>query len=78
MASISQLVSVNEMIIIIKRDVKILSVRLRISTLTYIYYLTRAQLGKVYNLNKMAMGRVNEYRTMHYFGNPRHTQSMIA
>ena len=24
------------------------------------------------------IGRVNEYPTMHYFGNPGHTQSMIA
>ena len=24
------------------------------------------------------IGHVNEYHTMHYFGNPRHTQSMIA
>ena len=24
------------------------------------------------------VGHVNEYPTMHYFGNPRHTQSMIA
>ena len=24
------------------------------------------------------VGRVNEYQTMHYFGIPRHTQSMIA
>ena len=24
------------------------------------------------------IGHVNEYPTMHYFGNPRHTQSMIA
>ena len=24
------------------------------------------------------MGHVNEYPTMHYFGNARHTQSMIA
>ena len=26
----------------------------------------------------MAIGHVSEYPTMHYFGNPRHTQSMIA
>ena len=26
----------------------------------------------------MIIGLVNEYPTMHYFGNPRHTQSMIA
>ena len=24
------------------------------------------------------IGHVNEYPTMHYFGNPRHTQSMMA
>ena len=26
----------------------------------------------------MPMGHVNEYATMHYFGNPKHSQSMIA
>ena len=26
----------------------------------------------------LLVGHVNEYPTMHYFGNPRHTQSMIA
>ena len=25
-----------------------------------------------------SIGQVNEYPTMHYFGNPRHTQSMMA
>ena len=24
------------------------------------------------------IGHINEYPTMHYFGNPRHTDSMIA
>ena len=28
--------------------------------------------------NCMSIGHVNEYPTMHYFGVPRHTQSMIA
>ena len=26
----------------------------------------------------IVIGHVNEYPTMHYFGNPRHTQSMVA
>ena len=26
----------------------------------------------------MAIGHVSEYPTMHYFGNPRHTQLIIA
>ena len=26
----------------------------------------------------ISIGRVNEYPTIHYFGNPRHTQSMVA
>ena len=29
-------------------------------------------------LPNMSMGHVNEYLTMHYFGNLRHTQSMLA
>ena len=28
-------------------------------------------------INPVAIGHVNEYPAMHYFGNPRHTQSMI-
>ena len=28
--------------------------------------------------SQFAIGRVNEYLTMHYIGIPRHTQSMIA
>ena len=27
---------------------------------------------------RISIGHVNEYPTMHYFGNPRHAQSMIA
>ena len=32
----------------------------------------------VCNHKESFIGHVNEYPTMHYFGNPGHTQSMIA
>ena len=31
-----------------------------------------------YNHRQITIGHVNGYPTMHYLGNPRHTQSMIA
>ena len=31
-----------------------------------------------FNFILIAVGHVNDYPTMHYFGNPRRTQSMIA
>ena len=33
---------------------------------------------KVLGFPIKSIGHVNEYPTMHYFGNPGHTQSMIA
>ena len=32
----------------------------------------------IYLYVTISIGHVNEYPTMHYFGNPRHTQPMIA
>ena len=41
------------------------------------YDIGRCLDNPVENLIK-GIGHVSEYPTMHYFGNPRHTQSMIA
>ena len=35
-------------------------------------------MNKIADLRRTTIGHVNEYLTMHYFGNPRHTQSMLA
>ena len=57
-----------------------------VSAILHVYKgCTMRKTGRYYNLydtdkpkTKSPLGHVNEYPAMHYFGNPRHSQSMIT
>ena len=49
-----------------------------ISRQAKMHYIHKNSAGYIVSCGNQSIGHVNEFPTMHYFGIPRHTQSMIA
>ena len=63
-------------LLIVRKFIRTVSPHVRF---TLVYFFTPLAEGNNFNNVITAIeGHVNEYSIMHYFGNPRHNQSMIA
>ena len=63
-------------LLIVRKFIRTVSPHVRL-TLVY-FYTARAEGSNFNNVITTIKGHVDEYPTMHYLGNPRYTQSMIA